>query len=165
MREFVDKHAPKRIRSITLRPSAPWFNDSLRALKRQRRRCERKYQSIRLEVHRQIFTDACKAYTTTINSAKSDHFKNLISNSDQKQLFHMIDGLFKVKPISALPAHASSQSLAEDISNYFSSKIQTLKDNLQSSNLSPMNMSVTIDRPSCQCTFSEFITASDSAII
>ena len=74
LRELVDKHAPKRIRSITLRPSAPWFND---CLKRQRRRCERK--STRLEVHRQIFTDACKAHTTAINSAKSDHYKNLIS--------------------------------------------------------------------------------------
>ena len=77
----------------------------------------------------------------------------------------MIHGLFKVKPISALPAHTSSQSLAEDFSKYFSSKIQILKrDNLQSSNLSSMNMSVTIDRPSCQRTFSEFITASDSTI-
>ena len=74
LRELVDKHAPKRIRSITLRPSAPWFND---CLKRQRRRCERKSTS--LEVHRQIFTDACKAHTTAINSAKSDHYKNLIS--------------------------------------------------------------------------------------
>ena len=56
-----------------------------------------------------------------------------------------INGLFKVKPVPPLPSHESPQSLAEDFNDYFSSKIQALRDNLQKSSLSTMDMHVAID--------------------
>ena len=55
--DLIDKHAPECSRSITLCPNAPWFNDSLRAIKGQRRKLERKYLSTRPEVHRQMYRD------------------------------------------------------------------------------------------------------------
>ena len=42
LRELVDKHAPEVERSISLRPHAPWYNDSLREAKRKKRQLERK---------------------------------------------------------------------------------------------------------------------------
>ena len=59
-----------------------------------------------------------------INSAKSADYKSLIANSDQKQLFQVIDGLFKVKPVPLLPTRTSLQSLMEEFNNYFFTKIQ-----------------------------------------
>ena len=112
LQKLIDNHAPEITQLITLRPSAQWFNESIKALKRKRRQSERKYLSTGLEVHRQIYKDMCNAYTTEINSAKANHYRSLIANSDQKKLFHIIDGLFKVKPVPVLPRHASDLSLA-----------------------------------------------------
>jgi hypothetical protein len=68
LQEVINRHAPEVSRSIFLRPNAPWFNDSLRALKGEKRKCERKYLTTGLEIHRQIFRDKCRTYTTTLNS-------------------------------------------------------------------------------------------------
>jgi nicotinamide riboside kinase len=68
LQEVINRHAPEVSRSIFLRPNAPWFNDSLRALKREKRKCEHKYLTTGLEIHRQIFRDKCRTYTTTLNS-------------------------------------------------------------------------------------------------
>ena len=162
LRELIDKHAPIHTRSITLRPNAPWFNDSLRALKRQRRQLERKYVTTRLEVHRQIYKEQCHVYNSAINSVKSDYYKAQISGSTQSQLFHMIDGLFKVKAVPPLPSHESLHSLAEDFSNFFVSKIQKLKDDLRSSSLASMELSIKITSSPCQSSFSEFTKISEN---
>ena len=116
---LMDKHAPVRTRTITLRPYTPWFNENLRNLKRQKRRLERKYVTSGLEVHRQMYRDHCRIYNDAINSTKIDYYKTKISQSDQSQLFRMIDGFFKVKAVPPLPSHVSSQTLAEDFINYF----------------------------------------------
>ena len=156
LRDFSDKHTPECIRSITLCPNAPWFNDSLRAMKKQRRRYERRYLSTRLEVHRLI-------YTEKFNTAKTVYYKSLLSNSDEKQLFQVIHGLFKVKPVPVLPTHTSLQSFTEPFNNFFT-KIQKLMYDLQNNNLEMQNMSVTIDQPPCKFALSEFATMSEASI-
>ena len=80
--DLIDKHAPERSRSITLRPNAPWYNDDLRLLKRQKRQSERRYISTRLEVHRQVYRDKCRTYTDALDLAKSNYYKTKISTSD-----------------------------------------------------------------------------------
>ena len=99
-----------------------------------------------------------------LNSAKSENYKAQITKSDQNQLFHVINGLFKVKPVPPLPSHESPQSLAEDFNDYFSSKIQALRDNLQKSSLLTMDMHVAIDSSPCRCSFSEFAVVSENYI-
>ncbi len=71
--ELLDKHAPVIERSITLRPNAPWYNDHLRKLKRQKRAHERKWRSSNLEVHRQIYRDTCATYKQSLEQAKAGH--------------------------------------------------------------------------------------------
>ena len=97
-----------------------------------------------------------------LNSAKSEYYKAQITKSDQNQLFHVINGLFKVKPVPPLPSYESPQSLAEDFNDYFSSKIQALRDNLQKSSLLTMDMHVAIDSSPCRCSFSEFAVVSEN---
>ena len=55
--DLMNKHAPLKVRTRTLRPHSPWYSDELRAKKQERRRCERKWIASGLEVHRQIFLD------------------------------------------------------------------------------------------------------------
>ena len=44
IKDIVNKHAPKQVKIITLRPHAPWYNDHIREAKREKRRRERKYK-------------------------------------------------------------------------------------------------------------------------
>lgn len=43
LHELIENHAPEVTRSVTVRSNAPWYISNLRLLKRDKRRCERKY--------------------------------------------------------------------------------------------------------------------------
>ena len=164
--DLIEKHAPECSRSITVRPNAPWFNDSLRAMKSQRRKLERKYLSTRLEVHRQMYRGQRQIYTAALHSAKSTYYKAKISESDNNQLFSMVDGLFKVKRLLPLPSHVSCHSLAEDLGEFFHSKIEEIRDRLHNSNAQSTETSVLI-KPSaspCPTSLSEFTEVSETYI-
>lgn len=162
--ELIDKHAPECSRSITLRPNAPWFDDTLKAMKKHKRKLERTYLKTRLEVHRQIYRDQCRIYTDALNYTKSSYYKAQISKADSNQLFRMIDSLVKVKRMPLLPSHASGQHLAQCFSDFFQSKIQKLRDNLQSSSATSKDTSVIINSSPCLSSFSEFTEVSENYI-
>ncbi|XP_048587372.1 uncharacterized protein LOC125570182 [Nematostella vectensis] len=164
LNHFIGKHALVRTFSVTLRPYSPWYDDSLRLLKRQKRKAERRYVSSRLEIHRQMYEEKCRAYSIALNVAKRNFYKDQISGSNQTQLFRLIDGLFRVKPVPLLPSYESPQALAEDFISFFTTKIQHLKDNLRSSPLLTMEMSVTPAQPQCVASFPEFSAVSVSYI-
>ena len=42
--EGLDRLAPKRTRTIVIRPNAPWYNEEIAIQKRKRRRLERKWK-------------------------------------------------------------------------------------------------------------------------
>ena len=154
--QLIDKHAPVRSRTVTLRPHMPWFSENLRFLKRQRRQAERRYVASGLEVHRQMYADQCRLYTDALNTAKQNYYRDMITDSDQTQLFRVIDGLFKVKFTPPLPSHDCPQLLAEEFADFFTRKIQVLKDQMSTSNLASMELSVGLPPSVCKGTFSEF---------
>ena len=154
--QLIDKHAPVRSCTVTLRPHMPWFSENLRSLKRQRRQAERRYVASGLEVHRQMYADQCRLYTDALNTAKQNYYRDMITDSDQTQLFHAIDGLFKVKFTPPLPSHDCPQLLAEEFADFFTRKIQVLKDQMSTSNLASMELSVGLPPSVCKGTFSVF---------
>jgi hypothetical protein len=137
LRSLLDKHAPERTVLATLRPNAPWYTSSLHESKQRKRQCERKYLSTRLEVHRQIYREQCSLYLSELNLAKAEFYKTKITDSDQNQLFRLVDGLrlFHIKSEPPLPSCESFQALAQQFSLYFSTKIQKLWEQLPPSTL------------------------------
>jgi len=128
--DLLDGHAPIKEHTTTLRPHAPWFSDELRALKRDKWRCERRWVKSGLEVHKQLYRDSACNYYAAIKEAKRAHFSNKISNSNQKQLFNLIDSLFKVKGSLTLPTHDSELVLANRFCAFFTDKISALRSEL-----------------------------------
>lgn len=58
--DVLEKYAPLRNRTITLRPRAPWYNEEIDKEKRKRRKLERRWRSSRLTVdHREIYAEQC----------------------------------------------------------------------------------------------------------
>lgn len=154
LRKALDKHAPLKSRFITLRPHAPWFTSELRNLKREKRRCERVYRASGLEVHRQIYREQCRQYIATIDQLKSQYYKCKIETADQCQLFRLIDGMFRVKPVASLPSYTSLQDLTERFGTFFVNRIADLRQKL------PMRDPPTDITPSCSSSFAEFCEVS-----
>ncbi|CAB4028471.1 Hypothetical predicted protein [Paramuricea clavata] len=80
----------------------------------------------------------------------------------------MVDNLFKVKQgytLPSLPANQSLQCVANDFSEFFSSKTLALRNNLQNSGLPLLlQMSVTIDCVQCDVSFTKFSKVSENYV-
>ena len=55
LRSIIDHHAPLQKATVTLRHNLPWFTNTLRQEKRNRRQLERTWLRTGLEVHRQAY--------------------------------------------------------------------------------------------------------------
>ena len=56
---LLDTHAPIKKRTITLRPYAPWYNDSIDVEKRKSRKLERRWRKSSLSTDRQLYITQC----------------------------------------------------------------------------------------------------------
>ena len=55
LKETLDKHAPLKTKTVTVRDRTPWTNDDLKPWKTERRRLERKMRRTGLQVDKQEF--------------------------------------------------------------------------------------------------------------
>ena len=130
LRDTLNKHAPENSHSVRLRPNSSWFFDDLRKLKRERHLCERKLKSTNPEIHRQLYKDTCRTYTTALNSVKTGYYREKISCSSNDQLFKMINGLFRVKAYQSLPSHESLSAIVKTLTTIFTLKSKRCAPNL-----------------------------------
>ena len=124
--KIYDKHAPLKMITIKHRRLAKWYNDQLRHEKREKCRLERRYRKSGLTVDMENFHEQTQKYNNFLEKTKTDYYRTKIQNSDQNQLFRLINNMFKLKP-SALPSHQSSQQLAEDFNDFFINKISDIR--------------------------------------
>ena len=79
--------APMKSRWITHRPHAPWYNDDLRLAKRIKWRAERMFRKTGLEVHKEIFGEACNNYQKQLEFHKTSYYKSKIERAGRNKLF------------------------------------------------------------------------------
>ena len=76
--------------------------------------------------------------STLISSAKNTYFQNkIITSSSSKQLFTTVNHLLGTQKNSPLPTTHSHEELPTVFSNYFTTKIQTLRENLDTTPCQP----------------------------
>ena len=95
LRSIVDHHVPLQKDTVTLRPNSPWFTDTLRQEKRNRRQLERTWLRTGLEVHRQAYRTKCVVFNRLFLTTKSEYFSENIAicGRDQKELFHITNNI------------------------------------------------------------------------
>ncbi len=137
--DLIDTHAPLITRHITLRPHAPWYSESLRKAKHERRKLERVWRRTQLTVHHQRYKEQCRIVNTTLHQAKERHYSNKITEceSDQKKLFVLTRKLMGENDKVILPTHQCSKELAEKFSDFFLTKINTIRNNISTANQAP----------------------------
>ena len=69
---LVEHHAPKVLRTITIRPNTAWYTEELRDAKRLRRRLERKSQSNKQDYdNKQAYHEQCATVALRLYDAKT----------------------------------------------------------------------------------------------
>ena len=129
---LIDKHAPLQTKEIVLRPHAPWYSEELREAKHERRRRERKWHSTKLAIHHQLFRDQCRTVAKLVQRTRRAYYCDQISQCgrDQKHLFRLTNKLLGKSGAVTLPSHDSSQDLAQRFSQFFQSKINTIRETI-----------------------------------
>ena len=117
---------------ITVREDSPWYDSSVAQLRRRRRHFERRWRRLRSDQSRNEFTEARAAVVSRINQRKIQHFKSRIDRcaGDQKKLFYVFDDLLGRRYTKILPSYASGTELASRFSQFFTSKIARIRENL-----------------------------------
>ena len=130
---LLDKHAPLKTRTITIRPSAPWYTEDIREEKQKRRALERRLRRTGLTVDRERFVDQCQVVNEFILQAKTAYYSRIIDENqyDPKRLFSIFDKLLHRKSEPKLPDSMDDQSLANTFRDYFIEKITTIREELQ----------------------------------
>ena len=145
----MDKHAPIVKKTIVTRPRVPWFNDTIKAAKRERRKYERIWRTTGLESDRLAFTKARNRVNHVIEEARRDYYTDFISenSTDQRRLFNAVNSLLSERNEKALPPYTCATNLANDFGEFFYRKIVNIRVGLGT------NVSST---DSDDCSFSTF---------
>ena len=115
IRTLMDKHAPQQVKTITLRPNAPWYTDELRSAKHKRRKAERLWRKTKLTVHHQLFKQECQNVSTLLMNSKKEYYSKKIveCGNEHKLLFHLTKNLMGNNRELSLPTCSTEDDLAK----------------------------------------------------
>ncbi len=161
--QCLDKHAPIITKSFVVRPKVPYFDSSLRDMKKSRRKAESLWRRDRNNMDlRSEFKKSRNKFVGTLDSAKTSHYSDAISEAsgDQKKLYSIIQSLSSGTRDNPLPTHESIQQLADDFGDYFVTKIEKIRLEIDAQNAHPPDLP---SSPSCN-TLSTFRTLSETEV-
>ena len=89
--QLLKKHALLKTKTITIRPLAPWYYETVHALRKEARKEERTWRKTGLIVHKQIFKSKRNHLTNTIKTEKRPIGKrrSLLQNNHKKLSFNV----------------------------------------------------------------------------
>ncbi len=160
---ILDKHAPVKEQTVTIRPDTAWYTEHIHNLKQERRKLERQWRKSGLEVHRQAYCAKRQQVNAMLQAAKKEYYSGMVSKNsqDSKALFKVIDKLLHRDRQSPLPSSDSREQQATDFSEYFTDKIQTIRVSLEQDTDSVTEPD---DMPPVECTLSEFRPATEDEV-
>ena len=154
----LDKHAPKKEKSVVVRPLQPWFTDELHQAKNERRKAERLWRRTGLTVHKEIYrAEKCK-YNTLLLDSKATYFNERITEcgNDSKAISKIIDDLLFRHKTTKLPEYSSAQDLANRFATFFKEKIDKIRDELP--DCSDIDLNIPQDKPPSTLSFLQTTT-------
>ena len=125
----LNKLAPIVTRVITVRPKTPWHTEDLSRLKRDLRCAERRWQTTRLVVYRQIFTTLRNAYHHQLAATKSNHYRTIIHEAvnNLKAMYSVTNDLLGRSASTRLLDCRDDATLTEEFHQYFTQKIDNIR--------------------------------------
>ena len=122
--EVLDNHVPLGHRRITDGPSAPWLTLQTKEAKQKRRRAKRRRRKSGLTVHRQIFIH----HREKVKKLSCRQTTTMCPSTSRADLFHITDHLSGKRKNSTFPSSIPTVDLSDTFGDFFSAKIQSLRD-------------------------------------
>ena len=132
LRNTLDKHAPESSKEIIVRDPTPWMSNDISIEKRKRRKLEKKMKRTRLEVDKEAFKKQKNKVNDLLNEKKSDFYKQLVTENKEnpRNLFRVINAALHRKQDTPLPPHTSKTELANEFGDFFTDKIDNIRNYL-----------------------------------
>ena len=131
--QALDQHAPICTKSMKSRPLVPWFNEKIKAARREKRKAERKWRRTRSLVDMKSYKIKKNMTNRLMNEARTQFYQNFIeeNNTNQKNLFTAVNKLLnQSNKRSVFPQFIDKQKFADQMGSYFVSKIQDIHTKL-----------------------------------
>lgn len=122
---ILDKHAPMINKTITLRPTCPWYTEQLHEPKHEKRKLERKWRETKLTIDHHIYRTQCSNVNNMLKQARVEYYTSKIESYgiDHKSLSKITKDLLGDTSEVILPSDSSSERLAQKFSDFFIGKI------------------------------------------
>ena len=133
IRAAINKHAPEKTKKVKTSRQQPWFSDKIQDEIQIRCMKERKFLADPTKYNFQAFYNQWCHVANIIKTAKAEHYNNLICDkkNDYKEVYNIVNSLLFRKEQSPLPQTENDYVLAEQFSEYFKDKIDTIMLQLQ----------------------------------
>ena len=132
LHELLDKHAPQKKCTITIKPNAPWYNSETLQAKRLTRKAERRWRKSKLEVDKQSYIEISETMSKLIVKTQEDYYNSAVINcgNDQRALFKVVNKVLHQNKENPLPTRNSFDELANEFADFFIDKIKNIRSEL-----------------------------------
>jgi len=125
----LDKHAPTRTKTRTIRPKHRWYNENIHEARRLRRQLERALRKHETEINRQRYLSQHQRVIELVHKAKKEFYSSELQFADTKHMFQITNTLLN-RNEKFLPPCVSADHLANQFAHYFENKIIQIRHNL-----------------------------------
>ena len=149
--DIMDRHCPVVKKTIKPRHH-PWFDDSLRDLRRKRRAAERRFRKCKSPEARLDYINLRNKFSRMEYGKKTSFHRRAFKDcsSDIKKTFQKINKLTGVES-KHIPETSNTSELSEDFKDFFSDKVSNIRKNVEDLQNSTVNNHDDDDDASLPC--------------
>ena len=127
LNSILDQYAPLKTNTVTKRPIVPWFNDQVKAAKRQWRKAEKKRRRTNLNSDLADYKVQKNQTTFVMNCARKAFYADFISqnSTNQRKLLQAAKILFTQRSDFLSPEYGEPDVLANDIWEFLSRRFSS----------------------------------------
>ena len=111
-----------------------WYNDTLRSLKREKPRAERKWLKKKNDENAENYRRRKNVFYEALRSTKSEYYKSVknVNKEDPKALCGVVRKLSGDKESRKLPDSSFDEKLADALAVFFNEKIWSIREEINS---------------------------------
>lgn len=130
--EIIDSHAPLISKTITVVPSAPWFDTDYKMQRAKRRKAERKWRKSKTLEDEEFFNQISLATSEMLLEKKKKYYRKMVDEraGDVRAVYSILNKELDRKSISPLPQCEDLRTLAADFNEFFVQKVKKIHANL-----------------------------------
>ena len=162
--DICENVSPVEVKQVKERTAQCWFNDDLKVKKLNKRRSERKFVKNKNAANENDYKQKCKMYYDAVRNTRSNYYSNILNNNskDLKVVYGIVNKLTGDKQASVLPYTVSYADLADRFAEFFSEKINKIRDDITRENTpvhipSPLQPPVASSTDNQQPAFENFV--------